>query len=85
MDGKNFDLEITSRSGILFSEECDFVVIPTAMGEIGVLKGHIPLMSVVSKGNIRIHRNGKIIKEIKVELGFAEVSQTSVNILVGKS
>ena len=85
MNGPLFDLEIVGRQKTLFSGKCDFVVVPTTSGAIGILGGHIPLMSVVSEGHIRIYRNNSSIKEMKVNSGFIEVRRECVNILINAS
>lgn len=79
---KLFDLEIVNRQKTLFAEKCDFVVVPTTTGEIGILRGHIPLMSIVSKGRLRIYRDNSLIKEMEASSGFIEVTQDYVNILI---
>lgn len=84
MTKKNFNLEIVNRDGIIFSEKCNFVVVPTTTGEIGILAGHIPLMSVVKKGQIKIYKDGILLEKIETETGFIEIMQDRVNILVGK-
>ncbi len=87
MDGQLFDLEIISRQKALFAGKCDFVVVPTTTGEIGILCGHVPLISIISKGRIRIYKNNSPIKEMEVDSGFIEVRRKCVNILIssGKS
>lgn len=84
MNGKNFNLEIIDRDGIIYAGKCDFVVVPTTAGEIGILTGHTPLMSVVSKGQIKIYKDGVLQEKIKTQTGFVEVMQDCVNILAGK-
>jgi len=85
MNGQLFDLEIISRQKALFAGKCDFVIVPTTTGEIGILCGHIPLMSVISKGRIRIYKNNSSIKEMEVNSGFIEVKRKYVNILISNS
>jgi F-type H+-transporting ATPase subunit epsilon len=82
MNGGLFNLEIASHEGVLYSEKCDFVVVPTATGEIGILRGHTPLISVVSKGRVRVYKGGSLVKEIEVNSGFVEVTQHHTNILL---
>jgi len=79
-----FNLELVSRERTLFSEPCDFVVVPTSGGEIGILRGHTPLISVVSKGRIRVYKSGSLVKDMEVEKGFVEVAQDHVNILISQ-
>lgn len=85
MTGKKFNLEIIDRDGIIYSGKCNFVVVPTTTGEIGILSGHTPLMSIVSRGQIRIYKEGVFLEKIEAETGFVEVMQDGVNILLGRA
>lgn len=81
MNGHLFYLDIVSSKGKLFSGECDFAVVPTTTGEIGILKGHTPLLSVISKGDIRVYKDGLLKMKMEVESGFVEITQKHVNVL----
>lgn len=45
-------LSVYSIQTTLFEGEIKSVIIPTPMGEITVLEGHLPLVSIVDKGKI---------------------------------
>ena len=51
--------EIVSPTRVLFSGEADEVVLPTAMGEIGVLPGHARLLSITVPGSVQIRQGGQ--------------------------
>lgn len=51
-----FRFQLVSISGIKFDEEVDEVVLPTADGQIGVMTGHMPLISVARTGVIAVRR-----------------------------
>ena len=48
----SFKLEIVTPEAKVFSAPIDTVVIPTVDGEIGILPGHIPLLTQVANGQL---------------------------------
>ncbi len=54
-----FPFKLVSLSGIQFEDDVYEVLLPTLEGEIGVLKGHMPLVSVASNGVIMVRRQAK--------------------------
>lgn len=54
-----FHFQLVSISGKKFDEDVHEVVLPTLDGEIGVLKDHMPLVSVATTGAIMVRRNAK--------------------------
>jgi F-type H+-transporting ATPase subunit epsilon len=73
-------LEIVTPEAKTFSGEVDMVVLPGVEGELGILPMHVPLMTRLLPGEVRILRDGKQT-ELVVGTGFVEVSQTHVSIL----
>jgi F-type H+-transporting ATPase subunit epsilon len=65
---------------ILYEGEADSVTMPTETGEITVLHHHIPLVTHLAKGTIRI-KNGAA-KEFQTNGGFAEIKPEKVILLV---
>ena len=56
------------------------VVLPGVEGELGILPMHVPLMTQLLPGEVRILQGGKET-DLVVGTGFVEVSQTHVSIL----
>ncbi len=54
-----FHFQLVSLSGKKFDEDVYEVILPTLDGEIGVLKDHMPLVSVATTGAIAVRRNAK--------------------------
>jgi F-type H+-transporting ATPase subunit epsilon len=50
-------LKIVTPDGSTYESEVDQVSVPTQTGEITVLPHHIPLVSVLKAGEIRIVKN----------------------------
>src|SRR6266436_2454791 len=73
-------LEIVTPEAKTFSGEVEMVVLPGVEGELGILPMHVPLMTQLLPGEVRILQDGKQT-ELVVGTGFVEVSQTHVSIL----
>jgi F-type H+-transporting ATPase subunit epsilon len=73
-------LEIVTPEAKTFSGEVDMVVLPGVEGELGILPMHVPLMTRLLPGEVRIMQGGKET-DLVVGTGFVEVSQTQVSIL----
>jgi F-type H+-transporting ATPase subunit epsilon len=77
-------LEIVTPEARVYSEMVDTVVIPTVEGEIGVLPGHIPLLTQLGAGELRATKGGKT-ELLVVGGGFAQVSGEKVSILADRA
>jgi F-type H+-transporting ATPase subunit epsilon len=73
-------LEIVTPESKTFSEEVDMVVLPGVEGELGILPLHVPLMTRLLPGEIRITQGQKQV-ELVVGNGFVEVMPDKVSIL----
>jgi len=73
-------LEVVTPEEKAYSDDVDMVVIPGVEGELGILPLHVPLMTQLLPGPLRILKNGKQ-SELVIGNGFAEVTQTTVSIL----
>lgn len=73
-------LEIVTPEDRVYSDTVDTVVIPTVEGEIGILPGHIPLLTQVAEGELRVTK-GAETKGLVVGGGFAEIDGDRVKVL----
>jgi F-type H+-transporting ATPase subunit epsilon len=73
-------LEIVTPEARVYSDTIDSVVIPTSSGEIGVLPGHIPLLTEVDDGELRVTKNGQT-EFLVIGGGFAQVEGDRVRVL----
>jgi F-type H+-transporting ATPase subunit epsilon len=73
-------LEIVTPEARVYSDTIDTVVIPTVEGEVGILPGHIPLLTQVEHGELRVTK-GAETKWLAVSGGFAQVDADKVSIL----
>jgi len=73
-------LEIVTPDSRVYSDTVDTVVIPTVEGEIGVLPGHLPLLTQVDHGELCVTK-GSATEFIAVGGGFAQISGDKVSVL----
>jgi len=73
-------LEIVTPEAKVCSDTIDSVVIPTVEGEIGVLPGHIPLLTQVQDGELRVTK-GATTQLLVVSGGFAQIDGDRVRVL----
>jgi F-type H+-transporting ATPase subunit epsilon len=73
-------LEIVTPEARVYSDTIDTVVIPTVDGEIGILPGHIPLLTQVEHGELRVTK-GSTTSFLAVGGGFVQVSGDKISVL----
>lgn len=73
-------LEIVTPEGRVYSDSADSVVLPTTSGEVGILPGHIPLLTQLAPGELRVS-HGPNVESIACGGGFAEVDGDKVSVL----
>jgi F-type H+-transporting ATPase subunit epsilon len=73
-------LEIVTPEAKVYSDTIDSVVIPTVEGEIGILPGHIPLLTQVADGELRVSKGAEVI-HLAVGGGFAEIDGDTIRVL----
>lgn len=75
------NLEIITPERVLVHEEVDMVEANGALGEFGILPGHIQFLTMLKIGEARYMKGGKTIY-IATSGGFAEVIEDKVTFLV---
>lgn len=73
-------LEIVTPTGIALRKDVDYVVVPTVDGPIGILPGHIRLMTKLTTGVLRYKLDDQD-HFMAVSEGFMEVTPHKVNVL----
>jgi F-type H+-transporting ATPase subunit epsilon len=73
-------LEIVTPEAKVYSDTIDSVVIPTVEGEIGVLPGHLPLLTQIEHGELRVTK-GATSALLAVSGGFAQIDGDRVRVL----
>jgi F-type H+-transporting ATPase subunit epsilon len=73
-------VDIVTVEGRRFKGDADFVVAPGAEGELGILPRHIPLLTPLKAGAVKIRNDGEE-QFFFVSGGFLEVRPDEVTIL----
>jgi len=73
-------LEIVTPEQKAYSDDVDSVVIPGVEGELGVLPEHVPLMTQLLPGELRVLKGGEELR-LAVGEGFIEISADKVAVL----
>jgi F-type H+-transporting ATPase subunit epsilon len=73
-------LEIVTPEAKAYSEDVDMVTLPGSEGELGIYPQHVPVLTTLKPGELRILKNGQE-SSIAVGEGFAEITGETVSIL----
>jgi F-type H+-transporting ATPase subunit epsilon len=72
--GKKFSVSLVTPDGAAFEGEAEMIIVPGAIGEIGVLARHAPLVATLKAGSTRIHPGGSAdVLEYATGPGFFQV------------
>lgn len=75
-------LDVVTPNGSVFHEEdAEIVILQTKQGELGVMAGHIPTVTPLKIGVLRVKINGKF-DYLAVTEGFAEIRPEKITVLV---
>jgi F-type H+-transporting ATPase subunit epsilon len=75
-------VDVVSAEESIFSGLAEFVVLPGEVGELGILPGHMPLMTRIKPGAVRLKIQGQAQEElIFVAGGILEVQPGLVTVL----
>ena len=81
--------QLVSLDGVKFSEDVYEVILPTMDGDIGVLPGHMPLISVAKAGAISVRRESNhpddMLEFFAISGGAIEVSGNTLRVLVDEA
>lgn len=80
MADSSFHLQILSPDRVFYKDDIEMVEVSTTEGDIGVLKGHIPLTSILEPGILKIKKNGEELRAA-LHSGFIKILSTKVTIL----
>jgi len=77
----NFYIEIITPERKFFSGNISSLIVKTTDGEMGILKGHTPMVVAIQTGIIKIKQDGEWIEAILTE-GFVEITNDKTLIFV---
>nr|YP_010850833.1 ATP synthase CF1 subunit epsilon [Lophurella mutabilis]WGH13616.1 ATP synthase CF1 subunit epsilon [Lophurella mutabilis] len=74
-------IRVIAPDKIVWDAEAEEIILPSSTGQLGILTGHIPLLTALDIGVMRVRIN-KDWKPIILLGGFAEVKNNNITILV---
>ncbi len=78
--GAALRVSVVSPEATVFQGDADSVVAPAWDGEVGILRGHAPLMALLGEGTLRVERGGST-QRFRVSGGFLQVVDDRVTVL----
>ena len=78
---ETMDLTLVTPEATFFSGPATMVEAPGTLGDFGALPGHMPFISTLKPGVVRIHDDRNDVLRIFVSGGIAEVNNTGCTIL----
>jgi F-type H+-transporting ATPase subunit epsilon len=76
--------EFVSPEAVLFSGDVDQVDLPGSEGDMGILAGHAPLVTMLRPGIVTVFRGGAR-EPVIVTGGFAEVGPAGLTVLADRA
>ena len=76
-----FRLQVVDVHGEIYNDLATFVVVPGELGELGILFGHAPLISILRAGELRITPIKAPPEILFIEGGLVEVQPGIVTVL----
>jgi len=87
-----FAWSVSTPDGVAASGECEFLVVPTTRGELGVLADHAALVACVAPGELRVTASTHSadsehsgVRSIAVGPGIVDVRDNIVRLLVSRA
>tara|TARA_Y100000590_G_scaffold418091_1_gene518451 strand:- start:842 stop:1237 length:396 start_codon:yes stop_codon:yes gene_type:complete len=77
----NFKLEIISPEKIIFSADVNMVTFPAYEGDMSILKNHIPIITFLKPGIIKVQKKELNSEEFFVEDGTVEYFNDNLVVL----
>lgn len=81
MAGPRLKVAVISPEQTLFEGDADMVVAPAWDGELGILRGHAPMLALLGEGSLRITGAGEPDRRFRVRGGFLQVADDIVTVL----
>lgn len=76
-------VSVISPEASIYEGDAASVVAPAFDGEVGILEGHAPLMTLLGKGELRIG-GGAGARRFEIEGGFLQVEANQVRVVTEK-
>ena len=78
------NVSVISPEAVLYEGTTDSVVAPAFDGEVGILTGHAPMLTLLGKGELRLGGRGST-QRYHVEGGFLQVADNVVRVVTERA
>jgi len=72
---------VISPEAVLYEGDTESVVAPAFDGEVGILTGHAPMMTLLGKGTLRLSGGAGAGRSFNVQGGFLQVADNTVRVV----
>jgi F-type H+-transporting ATPase subunit epsilon len=79
---KKFKVEVLTPEGQVFAEEVQMVSTKTAIGSIGILANHAPLLAMLDPTELRLYRSDSEVVRFAQSEGYLQVGNNRALLLV---
>lgn len=79
-EAKRLAVAVITPQSSVYQGEADMVVVPAWDGQLGILRGHAPMMVLLGAGEMRVLMDGKELR-FHVDGGFLQVADDAVSVL----
>jgi len=77
-------VKVITPSKVIWDQSVSEVILPSRTGQLGILPGHVPILTALDIGVMRVRADKDWIS-IAVTGGFAEVEKNQVKVLVNSA
>ncbi len=77
-------VSVISPEAVLFEGDAESVVAPAYDGEVGILTGHAPMVTLLGRGQLRVG-GGAGARRFQVEGGFLQVADNLVRVVTERA
>ena len=78
-------LEIVTPGGVVYSEDVEHAVIPTANGKIDILQHHAPLIDRLVPADVKVVDKDNKTEYLAIGAGFVEVYAEKISIITDQA
>jgi F-type H+-transporting ATPase subunit epsilon len=82
MAHEKFQVEVLTPEGEVFSDEVEMVSTRTAVGSIGVLAHHAPVLAMLDPTELRLHRSDSDVVRFAQAEGYMQIGDNRALLLV---
>jgi F-type H+-transporting ATPase subunit epsilon len=85
MPENKLEAQVLTPEGEIFSGELSMLVTRTAVGEVGILAGHIPMVGRLVPAELRLHKSDSDVETYAQGEGWLEVFANRARVLVAEA